>query len=63
MSKATGRLAVMGNIEIVEPDGEHAHYPMALLISFDSQESIRQAINDMELELIHYHDELKPKGA
>lgn len=57
MSRATGRLAVMGNIDIVEPDGGNVNYPRALLILFDSADEIRKAINDMELKLINYHDE------
>lgn len=57
MSKATGRLAIMGNINVIEPDGEEVNYPRALLISFDDKESIRKAITDMELTLINYHDE------
>lgn len=55
-TKAVGRLAIMGNIDVSEPDGEIANYPRALLISFDDADSIRAAIDDMKLTLINYHD-------
>jgi len=56
MIKATGRLAIMGNIDVLEPDGEIVNYPMALLAAFDTTEEIRKAIHDMELLLIHNCD-------
>jgi hypothetical protein len=40
------KLAVMGEIEVKELDGESHTYPMALLITFDDKEQIRQAIKD-----------------
>jgi hypothetical protein len=55
--RAVGRLAIMGNIDIVKADGDQVNYPMALLISFDSEEEIRQAIKDMSIDLIHHHDD------
>ena len=54
---AVGRMAIMGNIDIKEPDGEIVNYPRALLITFDSRESIVKAIQDMELKLINCRDE------
>ena len=42
----TAKLAIMGEIETVEPEGKTQKYPMALLIKFDSVESIRKAIKD-----------------
>lgn len=54
---AIGRLAIMGNINVVDPDGQEVNYPKALLISFDSSEELWAAIIDMELTLTNYHDE------
>jgi len=47
----TGRLVIMGMMDTVEPDPTGSatsfqHHPMALLIEFDSAESIGQAIKD-----------------
>lgn len=41
-----GRLSVMGEIEVKELGGESHTYPMALLITFDDKEAVRQAIKD-----------------
>lgn len=40
------KLVEMGQIATVGPDGDSYKYPMALVIEFDSVESIRQAINE-----------------
>ena len=55
MGKPTGRLAVMGNITCLE-GGEEATYNKALLIVFDSPEDVRQAVSDMDFDMVHYHD-------
>lgn len=44
----TGKLAIMGNIVVEELDATKQTYPMALLITFESAEDIRQALKDME---------------
>jgi hypothetical protein len=43
---AQGKLKIMGQIEVNEPDDMVATYRMALLIEFDSAEGIRKAIAD-----------------
>ena len=42
------KLAVMGDIITKEPDGTELHFPMALLLEFQSVADIRQAIADGE---------------
>lgn len=44
----TGKLAIMGRIEVKESEDTVQTYPMALLVTFDSVEAIRQAIKDGE---------------
>ena len=41
-----GQLAIMGEIEVKELDGQGYIYPMALLVTFEDKEAIRQAIKD-----------------
>jgi hypothetical protein len=55
-TKPEGRLAIMGNIDVIEPDGEKVNYPKALLIAFDTSDELREAVRRMELSLKSYHD-------
>ena len=41
-----GRLVEMGEIKSADLGGETHTYPMALLITFETREAIKQAIND-----------------
>jgi hypothetical protein len=41
-----GRLIEMGELKSADLDGTVHTYPMALLITFDSREAIKQAVND-----------------
>lgn len=45
----TAKLEVMGNIDVLE-DGSPVNFPMALVLSFDNAEDIRQALKDMEVK-------------
>lgn len=53
----TGKLEVMGRIEIVEDEVDTYIYPMALLITFDNKEDIRAAIKDGECKFTFGEDE------
>lgn len=48
----TGKLTIMGQIEVKEPDDKTVTHPMALLINFNSVEDIRQAIADGECKFV-----------
>lgn len=50
MSK--GKLRIMGQIEVNEPDAGKCEYKYALLIEFDSPQAIRQAMNDERCEFV-----------
>lgn len=48
----TGRLRIMGQIDVVEedqPGGKYSH-KRAILIEFDSDEDIRQALDEMKCD-------------
>src|SRR3546814_18886509 len=42
----TARLIEMGQLATVDPDGQRADYPIALLLTFDAADSIRTAIRE-----------------
>src|SRR3546814_5004524 len=42
----TARLIEMGQLATVDPDGQRADYPIALLLTFDDADSIRAAIRE-----------------
>ena len=48
----TAKLAIMGEIDVKEPDGSTQHFPMALLITFDNPEQIRRAIKEGECKFV-----------
>lgn len=47
---AKAKLAIMGEIVVVGLDGNPDIYDMALLITFDNSEELRQAIREGKVE-------------
>jgi hypothetical protein len=45
--QAKGKLRIVGNIDVKEPDGsDGGHFPLAILVTFDSVEEVRKALLD-----------------
>ena len=61
MTDATARMAILGEIDVLEPDGEVQKFKRAMLITFDTVEEFQQANSDGRVNLIWYHDQ-KPES-